>query len=461
MDSIGTGEKYEFTWAGKRLAAEEAAAPSHKRLCPCPAESRGWEGTKNLYLEGDNLDALKLLREEYRGAVQLIYLDPPYNTRNDFVYCDDFTMSSRAYAAKSGKTAGPENGGRLHSDWCSMMYARLLPARDLLAENGLIFLSIGDEEVANLRKICDEVFGEENFRNQIIVRRGAKSVQAQFQTWDKLGQGFEYILLYSKTPGYRFPKQTRPLEKARGGAWNSHWRGTDRPTMRYLLLGVTPERGQWRWSRKRSEQAVETYRRMLRELGRTAENITQEEIDAWYGAQPGATDLLRLSASGRPEHYVPPADTTLLNSSWMDLLVGSSAEIRRLFGGKVFDTAKLTAVVERMLRFAPQDATVLDFFSGSATTAQAVMQRNAADGGSRRFILVQTPEECSPKSEAARRGYRTICDIGKERIRLAGDRILAQTACPGQCPDVGFRVYRLEDGGEGEKACFSRTDAMV
>lgn len=439
-------EVYEFSWVGKKASIVEANKPIRKTLRPYPNESVNWETTENLYIEGDNLEVLKLLQESYLGAVKLIYIDPPYNTGNDFVYADDFRVSNEEWDIENGyidsegnrMVRNTDSNGRFHSDWCSMMYSRLILARNLLSDDGLIFISIGDEEVDNLKKICDEIFGADNFRNQIVIRRGAKSVQAQFDTWDKLGKDFEYILLYSKVSAYRFPQQVKPLDEARSGTWNNHWRGTDRPTMRYPLLGIMPNSGQWRWSKERSDIAVGNYERMLIETG--TNNPSQEMIDRWYQKQPKGTDLLRLSVHGKPEHYIPPTNTTLLNSSWMDLLVGSSSEINSLFDTKVFDTAKLSATIKRMLNFTSNDAIVLDFFSGSGTTAQAVMQLNAEDNGHRKFIMVQIPEECDEKSEAFKAGYKTICEIGKERIKRVGEKISKSATI-----DSGFRVFKVDD----------------
>ncbi|WP_298147988.1 site-specific DNA-methyltransferase [uncultured Acinetobacter sp.] len=446
---IDNEEAYEFSWVGKKASIIEANKPIKKTLRPFPNESVNWKTTENLYIEGDNLEVLKLLQESYLGTVKLIYIDPPYNTGNDFVYIDDFKMSVENWNAENRYVDSEGNrmyrntdsNGRFHSDWCSMIYSRLILSRNLLSDDGLIFISIGDEEVDNLKKMCDEVFGADNFRNQIVIRRGAKSVQAQFDTWDKLGKDFEYILLYSKISTYRFPRQEKTLDEVRGGTWNNHWRGTDRPTMRYPLLGITPESGQWRWSKERSDIAVSNYQKMIIEVGNV--NPSQEQIDRWYEKQPKGTDLLRLSANGKPEHYIPPTNTTLLNSSWMDLLVGSSSEINALFDTKVFDTAKLSTTIRRMLNFTSDEAIVLDFFSGSGTTAQAVMQANAEDSGHRKFIMIQIPEKCDERSEAFKAGYRTICDIGKERIRRAAKKIAAEY--PDADFDGGFRVFKLDE----------------
>ena len=459
-DVVDGDEAYEFTWVGKKAAIVEANKPIRKTLRPCVAESKDWDTTENLYIEGDNLEVLKLLQESYLGKVKMIYIDPPYNTGNDFIYADDFKMESEEWKVESGEWSeegdrlfkNTDSNGRFHSDWCSMIYSRLLLARNLLTDDGVIFISIGDEEVENLRKIADEVFGEANFRNQIIIRRGAKSLQAQFATWDKLGQGHEYILFYTKNSQYRFPKQMKPLEEGKAGGWNNHWRGTDRPTMRYELFGFTPDSGQWRWSKDRSLKAIENYERMLSETGCDSNSVTQEIIDSWYSQQVEDLDLLRKSSTGKPEHYIAPANDTLLNSSWMDLLVGSSSEIGQLFDTKVFDTAKLTQTISRAIKFTDKESIILDFFSGSATTAHAVMQLNAEDGGHRKFIMVQLPEKCDEKSEAYKAGYKNICEIGKERIRRAGEKILKEQLAnnnstlnsPNSKLDIGFRVLKLD-----------------
>lgn len=483
-------ERYQFTWPGKQRARAEAMRPIDKTLRPCREKSVNWDDTQNLYIEGDNLDALKILREAYAGKVKMIYIDPPYNTGHDFVYNDSFARSAQeerednAAFDDGGNNksaayyANNESDGRFHSKWCSMMYPRLLLARDLLSDDGLLFISIGDEELTNLKKILDEIFGIDNFRNHIAVRRGAKSVQAQFATWNKLGRDYEHILLYSKSPNYRFPRQLRVLEKSSLGTWNNHWRGTDRPTMRYPLFGITPDSGQWRWGQERSEDAVNNYITLCDDLGTNAPS--DAEIEEWLQAQDAPVDLLRLSKAGKPEHYVPATNTTLLNSSWMDLLVGSSAEITSLFSSKVFDTAKLTPLIMRVLGFADSNATVLDFFSGSATTAHAVMKLNAEDGGNRKFIMVQLPEACDEKSEAAKAGYKTICEIGEERIRRAGAKIVAEVEEgnaqlkigeePKELPDVGFRVFKVdssnfedvaaEPGALRQDSLFDRADNL-
>lgn len=321
----GNEERYQFTWPDKKKSVLLANAPINKTLRPvrddeatstgadsdgkpyCSSGSINFDNTENLYIEGDNLEVLKLLQETYLGKIKMIYIDPPYNTGNDFVYEDDFAQSTDEYLSNSGQydddgnrlVKNLDSNGRFHTDWLNMIYPRLKLAKDLLSEDGIIFVSIGDEEVDNLRKVMDEVFGVDNFRNQIVIRRGAKSVQAQFDTWDKLGRDFEYILLYSRSSVYRFPQQTRKLDVTKPGTWNNHWRGTDRPTMRYPLFGITPSSGQWRWSKERSVIAVKNYEKLIRDVG--TDFPTNEQIESWYSQQKERVDLLRLSENGKPE----------------------------------------------------------------------------------------------------------------------------------------------------------------
>ena len=462
-------ERYNLTWNGKARAIISSQTSSLGTLRPCKEKSINWDETKNIYIEGDNLEVLKLLQKSYHGKVNVIYIDPPYNTGEDFIYPDNYADSIRNYKLATGQMSSDkkmmgtnnETNGRFHTNWLNMMYPRLKLARNLLADDGVIFISIGDEEVNNLKFICNEIFGENNFRNQIAIRRGAKSVQAQFDTWDKLGQGLEYILFYTKNADYRFPRQMKELSESRNGTWNNHWRGTDRPTMRYELFGSVPETGQWRWGKDRSLSAISNYNRMLEETGCTENTVTQDVIDRWYESQGDEIDLLRISSNGKPEHYIPSTNETLLNSSWMDLLVGSSSEIMQLFHTKVFDTAKSSDVISRMLNFSKNDALVLDFFSGSGTTAQATIQSNSENGGSRHFILVQLPEPTYeldefgkkiPKKkskEAFTAGYDNICEIGEERIRRVGNAIVAnrkQKTLFGdeEKIDYGFKVFKLD-----------------
>lgn len=452
-------EKYKFEWNGKSECLQLAQRRSTGTLRPKIDESVHFDTTQNVYIKGDNLEVLKLLQASYYRQVKMIYIDPPYNTGNDFVYEDDFADPIAKYKEVTQQTtkSNPETMGRFHTNWLNMMYPRLRLAANLLRDDGVIFISIDDNEVHNLRKICDEVFGEENFRNIISIRRGAKNLQAQFDSIDRLNSGYEFILMYSKTPDTRFSKIYKEDSEAKPvGTWNNHWRGTDRPTMRYEIFGITPERGQWRWSKERSYEAIKNYNEMLAELN--TDNPTQELIDQWYEKaliekNVDKIDLLRKSSSNKPEHYVAPSNKVILSDFWDDLKPNGSSYTMKLFERNVFSMPKSIDLLKRLISFIANDDNdiILDFFSGSATTAHAVMQLNAEDGGNRRYIMVQLPEVCDEKSEAFKAGYQNICEIGMERIRRAGQKILEgqdkQIALgeeEKQPLDIGFKVFELD-----------------
>ena len=471
-DVVDGDEAYEFTWVGKKAAIVEANKPIRKTLRPCMAESKDWDTTENLYIEGDNLEVLKLLQESYLGKVKMIYIDPPYNTGNDFIYADDFMRSQEEENEQMGMYDEDENrlfkntdtNGRFHSDWCSMIYSRLLLARNLLTEDGFIFISVDENEFENMTKISSEVFGRSNLRNCIAVRRGIKNVQAQFDTLSSLSQGHEYILLFSKRTDSRLPKLFSVFDEKKKGKWDTFWRGTDRPTMRYELFGKCPEKGQWRWEQGRTKQAIKNYEVYL-------SNYSKEmSIDDYYSyvlTSSGAkTDFVRLNDEGTIQYYVPPQEGKLLSDNWMDIMMTGTYT--------VFDTEKSLDIMNRIVGWiTKEEDIILDFFSGSATTAHAVMQLNAEDGGHRKFIMVQLPESCDEKSEAYKAGYKNICEIGKERIRRAGEKIrtdlggdaainlFAAIANPDledklnekfddkmdkvKNLDIGFRVLKLDD----------------
>jgi adenine-specific DNA-methyltransferase len=455
----GREERYQMNWPGKRKSILEANTPINKTLRPCREESVDFDTTKNLYIEGDNLDVLKLIRETYLNKVKIIYIDPPYNTGKDsFVYNDDFAMDYDEFSQRSDQydedgnmnydiRKNNENNGRFHTDWLNMMYPRLKLARDLLSDDGIIFISIDNYEVDNLRKICNEIFGTYNFRNKIIIRRGAKNLQSQFDMIDSLNSGYEYILMFSKNKNTKFQKIYTKLDKKIEGTWNNHWRGTDRPTMRYKLFGIIPKRGQWRWAKERSYNAIKNYRKMLHDLSTV--NPTQEQIDRWYEKESNGfnekIDLLRLNKNGKPEHYIEPSDRKILNDLWYDMKPNGSSFIAELFEKNIFNNPKSINLMIRILKFiTDKDDIVLDFFSGSATTAHAVMQLNAEDGGNRKFIMVQIPEPCNEKSEAYKAGYENICEIGKERIRRAGKKIKKEHPDTADKLDTGFRVLKVD-----------------
>lgn len=435
----GPQERYHLNWPGKREALLTANSPIAKTLRPYHEESVNFGSTQNIFIEGDNLDALKLLQETYLGKVKLIYIDPPYNTGNDFVYKDNFSESMEDYLLRSNQKdqqgkqllANTAASGRFHSDWLSMIYPRLKLARNLLADDGLIFISIDSHEVHNLRKLCDEIFGEGSHKNTIAVRRGIKNVQAQFDDLSSLSQGHEYILLYAKTSEVRLPKLSLAHGDKKPGKWDTFWRGTDRPTMRYELLGVHPKTGQWRWEKSRSLEAIENYRKYMAQAG------SGLSIDDYYLDHLTATNIklnfVRKSDEGTIQYYVPPSEGKLLSDNWMDITLSGNET-------QEFDTEKSVALLQRVVEWAcDKNGTVLDFFAGSGTTAHATMAVNAQDGGKRRFISVQLPEQCGEDSTAFKNGYKTIADITKERIRRSGEGLTE-----GKSTDTGFRVLKVD-----------------
>lgn len=449
-------ERYQFTWPGKQRARAEAIRPISKTMRPAPEESVNWDSTENLYIEGDNLDALKILRETYAGKIKMIYIDPPYNTGHDFVYNDDFARSAEEERAESGAfdeegnvldaayKVNNESNGKFHSDWCSMMYPRLVLARDLLSEDGVIFISIDDNEIVDLRKLCDEVFGGEGFQAQITWKRKRGK--------DNSTTGFsrlhEYALVYSRMVNFspcrlpmsadRAEKYTNPDNDPKGAyvlqpAWAS---GMKKGPSYSITLGgqLFPER---MWLYKR-ETLLAAYND-----GRLA--IKGQHRD---GAPNVYLKVYLLESKG----IIP-------DTIWSDAgnTGDAASEIKELFGGELpFGTPKPLKYIERMSRIASDgsDSIVLDFFSGSATTAHAVMQLNAEDDGNRKFIMVQLPEVCDEKSEGAKAGYKNICEIGKERIRRAGAKIAAEVEAsnaqlklgeePKKAPDIGFRVLKID-----------------
>lgn len=454
-DVIDGDEAYEFTWVGKKESIVEANKPIRKTLRPCKEESVNWDDTENLYIEGDNLEVLKLLQESYLGKVKMIYIDPPYNTGNDFIYNDDFKVQSEEWSVESGAVdeegnrlfRNTDSNGRFHSDWCSMIYSRLMLARNLLSDDGAIFISIDDNEVDNLKKICDEIFGADNFRNTILVRRRIKSLNSQFADNGlySMNVGFEYVLLYSKSNRFlmnaiRMKKENPPKK----GRWDVFWSNADRPTMRYEVLGFTPTSGQWRNSKEKADIAVANYKKYQSEF---ENSMSIEE----YYKMTGISNFIRripngAGKNGGVQHWVAPSDTMLRTNNWTDIEVSQ-------IGKEIyipFDNPKSKLLIMELIKLVNlnSDDVVLDFFSGSATTAHAVMQLNAEDGGNRKFIMVQLPEKTDEKSEAYKAGYKNICEIGKERIRRAGKKILEDNSTlnsQNSTLDVGFRVLKLAD----------------
>lgn len=429
-------EAYEFNWVGKQAARAEVLKPIKKTLRPVKEDSVDWDNTQNLYIEGDNLKVLKLLQKSYLGKVKMIYIDPPYNTGNDFVYHDDFAMSADEYAEASGAVdelgnkyiKNMDSNGRFHSDWCSMIYSRLMVARTLLSEDGVIFISIDDNEVENLRKICDQIFGEENFISQICWRRTDNQPNIGYFARVK-----EYILLYSKHKTFSLGRL--PLsEKAKAEYRYKDAKGMFR---RAILLDKT--RGRKFYSKKTK-------------LGTILNGPWMVSEEVFDKMDANGDIYWTESGDGQPygKIYLSESKGQIPCDFW-GIEFGTnqrgSLEVEKLFGKRLFDFPKpMTLLYNLCMIGSRKDSIILDFFSGSGTTAHAVMQLNAEDGGNRKYIMVQLPEETPEDSEARKAGYNTIPDIAKERIRRAGKKIKEESPLTTADLDTGFRVFRLDEG---------------
>ena len=445
-------ESYDFTWVGKRAAQREAAAPIKKTLRPCPEESVDWENTQNLYIEGDNLEVLKLLQNSYMGKVKMIYIDPPYNTGNDFVYHDDFAQSADEYDEHNINEDGErfrkntDSNGRFHSDWCSMIYARLMVARTLLREDGAIFISIDENEIDSLKKICAEVFGETNFRNSFIARRYDKNLNRQFMDsgLKSFNTGFEYILCYAKSSDFNFNPIFKEASEERqsSGYWKGFWNDADRPTMRYNILGFTPTSGQWKWSQAVAEEAVNNY---IEYVDLYSKDMSLEE----YWKKTGKSKrFIRKNPNGKGknqgvENWIAPADGILRNTNWLDILASKNDFATQ----GLFDFPKNVDLIKIIIDAATDDnSLILDFFSGSSTTAHAIMMKNSeSELSNRRYIMVQLSEQTPSNSEANANGYMIIPDIAKERIKRAGLNIKENTKKITKSIDTGFRVFKCDE----------------
>ena len=444
-------ERYQFTWPDKSKAILLANSPINATLRPCREDSVDFDNTQNLYIEGDNLDVLKCLKETYLHKVKMIYIDPPYNTGNDFVYEDDFAQSSEEYLANSGQFdeqgnrmfTNAESNGRFHTDWLNMIYPRLKVARDLLTDDGVIFISIDDNEEKNLRNICDEIFGAENRIETIVWKNkyGAGAYTVGFISVH------EYVLCYSKKKISNITSELDEEGQAvyskkdekyaiRGGYMTQPLMTNsleNRPNLMYPIeykgVSIYP-RKQWVWSQERLQNA-----------------INNNEVE--FNLQKDGTYSVRSKA------YLRDENGKMRRGKPLSLMTGpfnqeGTKEIRSLFEGKsIFDFTKPTQLIKKFLSLQINDSDdtdfiVLDYFSGSATTAHAVMQLNSEDGGNRKFIMVQLPEKTDEKSEAFKAGYKNICEIGKERIRRAGKKIKEESPLTTQDLDTGFRVLKLD-----------------
>lgn len=468
-DVVDGDEAYEFTWVGKKAAIVEANKPIRKTLRPvlkdetiptgadsegkpyCSSGSKDWDTTENLYIEGDNLEVLKLLQESYLGKVKMIYIDPPYNTGNDFIYADDFMRSQKEENAQMGMYDEDENrlfkntdtNGRFHSDWCSMIYSRLMLARNLLTEDGVIFISIDDNELSSLIDIGKEIFGFDNYVATFVwekrkTRENRKIVSVRH----------DYIICFTKTFEQRsnaigleemndeaIDRYKNPDNDPRG-VWTSvpaiAQGGHATKSQFYTLispkgLSFNPPSGScWRYTQERMQQAIEDNR-------------------IWFGSDGTGVPRIKKFLSEGKQGLTPETLLVAENAGTND---SAKRELVSLFDGiAVFETPKPVSLIMHILSICnnAKEGICLDFFSGTSTTAHAVMQLNAEDGGHRKFIMVQLPEPCDEKSEAYKAGYKNICEIGKERIRRAGEKIKSESPMTTGDLDVGFRVLKLDD----------------
>ena len=451
-------EKYQFTWNGKAKSIKMAQTPSSATLRPCKEKSKDWDTTENLYIEGDNLEVLKQLQKTYYGKIKMIYIDPPYNTGNDFVYNDSFSNSLDNYKKQTNQVASsnPESNGRFHTDWLNMMYPRLLLAKNLLANNGIVCISIDENEQTNLKKLCDEVFGENNFVDTVIWERAfAPKNDAKY-----FSESHDYIIIYAKNlTDFQIGKLPRTAEaNARyknidndvRGPWTAdnltvktYSAANDYPITTPSGRVVNPAHGScWRVSRVRFQELVNDNR-------------------IYFGSDGNNVPRLKRFLSELQDGMTP---TTI----WKFQDVGHNQEgrqeLKKIFDDKgYFDGPKPLRLINRILKIANTDknSLILDFFSGSATTAHAVMKLNAEDGGNRKFIMVQLPELCAETSEAYKAGYKNICEIGEERIRRAGEQIkndwekehLSDGLFGSDekfTTDIGFKVFKLDSTNVNE-----------
>lgn len=432
-DIVEGGERYEFSWVGKKAAMAEAARPTTETLRPVKADSRDWDTTENLYIEGDNLAALKILQESYLGKVKMIYIDPPYNTGNDFIYADDFMRTQDEENEQMGMYDEDENHlfkntdnrGRFHSDWCSMIYSRLLLARNTLTLDGLVFISIDDHEQSTLKDICNEVFGSDNFIFQIAWRRTDNQPNV-----GKIARVKEYIICYAKDI-YHVGLGKLPLSDK---AVNEYRYADEKGKFRRAIM-LDKTRGRFYYPVKTKSGKVLTGPWMKSEEVFKAMDANGDIYWTTGGDEQPYGKIYLINSNGQI-----PCDFWGIEFGTNQR---ASLELEKLFHTRYFDFPKPVSLLKMILSIGSfQDSTILDFFSGSATTAHAVMQLNAEDGGHRKFIMVQLPEPCDEKSEAYKAGYKNICEIGKERIRRAGDKIKAEH--PDADLDIGFRVFRVD-----------------
>lgn len=431
----GKEERYQFTWPDKKKSVLLANSPIAETLRPCRDESVDFDNTENLYIEGDNLDVLKLLQETYLGKVKMIYIDPPYNTGNDFVYNDDFSESIDDFLDRSGQFDedgnrlfhNTESNGRFHTDWLNMIYPRLKIARNLLSDDGVIFISIDDNEQENLKKICDEILGAQNFVAQVIWERAFSPINLM----KHFSPSHDYILCYAKNIELAICNGIPRSEEANDrysnpdndprGVWSSSDISVG-PAVQENVYPITTPSG----------RVVEPPAGRSWRLSKNAFLERLHDNRIWFGPDGNGVPRIKRFLSELKKSGITPM--TIWKHTEVDHSQGATQKLAKLFDGKkFFDYPKSVELIKRCLQlYSDSDCYIIDFFSGSATTAHAVMQLNAEDGGHRKFIMVQLPEKTDEKSEAFKAGYKNICEIGKERIRRAGKKIKAQLMAEGK-----------------------------
>lgn len=452
-------ERYQFTWPDKSKAILLANSPINATLRPCREDSVDFDNTQNLYIEGDNLDVLKCLKETYLHKVKMIYIDPPYNTGNDFVYEDDFAQSSEEYLANSGQFdeqgnrmfTNAESNGRFHTDWLNMIYPRLKVARDLLTDDGVIFISIDDNEVENLRKVCDEVFGEQNF---VDCLHWKKKKQPSFLA-KHTAKVMEYVIVYAKNT---FKLEKLSIEKV-SDSNKKVININNKVSSRIFKPGVRVKSEEQTGIIKAGvytgrSMDVEYKNDIYYENGRTTNEV--EVVSKFSDSQSNIDTFIQKDLLYITKNFLLRRDVgeeaAEKRKSITDLLLNdygdnqeSDKEFLELFDKKYFDYTKPIKLIYNLVKSNfTEEGIILDFFSGSATTAHAIMQLNSEDGGNRKFIMVQLPEKTDEKSEAFKAGYKNICEIGKERIRRAGKKIKEESPLTTQDLDIGFRVLKLD-----------------
>ena len=460
-DEVDEGqERYAFTWPGKADAIRQSQTVSTATLRPCPEKSRGRDGedgsfdSDNIYIEGDNLEVLKLLQRGYHGKVKMIYIDPPYNTGHDFVYHDSFSDSVENYKQQAGLTgqSNADTSGRYHSDWCSMMYPRLKLARELLSDDGVIFISIDDNEDCNLRIICNEVFGETNFLAQVVWERAYSPINLM----KHFSPSHDYVLCYAKNIDLAICNGIARSDEANNRYSNPDndprgvWKASD------LSVGPAVEENVYEIKTPSGRLVKPPAGRSWR-LSRTAFQERLQDNRIWFGPKGDSVPAMKRFLSELRKTGVTPM--TIWKYGEVDHSQAATQKLAKMFDGKkYFDYPKPVKLIERCLGlYTTPDCIVVDFFSGSGTTAHAIMYMNANDGSNRKYIMVQLPEPNNPARDAFKDGYATLCDIGEERIRRAGDKIRTELEEsnrqlrlgeePKSLPDIGFRVFTLDDSG--------------